>query len=247
MNAPSGSSAIDSPAPAWVLHRRPYRESSALVELFTESAGRIGAVARGAGKRGWRGLLEPFNPILIQWRGGGALRTLTHAEPAGRPVRLRGAAVACGFYLSELTLALVHRDDPHPATWRAYGSALAELSNGVREAPLRRFELALLEEAGYGLQLDVDAHGDPLAGGRAYEYRVESGPWPVVQERGVQEQTGVVVDGACLVALAARETLDETTARAARGLLRTVLDHHLGGRTLHSRALFQALRERPRT
>ena len=241
MSARSASSGTEGLDAAWVLHRRPYGETSALVELFTEQAGRIGAVARGAGRRGWRGVLEPFTPLLVGWCGRGELKTLIHVEAAGAPERLQGPALACGFYLAELALRLIRRDDPHPKSWYAYGTALGRLTEGVREQALRHFELALLEEIGYGIQLERDAEGAPVDEGRRYRYLVERGPVPSVP--GSTE--GVDVLGETLRRLARGDELEGSSAQEARRLLRHVLHHHLGGRPLQSRELFRAFRDAP--
>lgn len=140
--------------PAWVLHRRPWSESSLIVELFSRDFGRIGAVARGGrNSRRWRGLLEPFSPVLASWQGRGELRSLVAAEPDGARPALAGAALASGFYLNELLLRLLRRDDPHPELHPLYGDTLNRLPD---EAALRGFECRLLEALGYGLLLLED-------------------------------------------------------------------------------------------
>ncbi len=225
--------------PAWVLHRRPYGETGALVELFTREHGRLGAVARGAQRRGWGGLLEPFVPLHAAWRGRGELKTITDLEQAGAGYRLRGEALACGFYMAELLLAMTRREDPHPRTWEAYAVGLDALT-GHAEPALRRFELALLAESGYGLRLEEDVHGAPIAAERPYRYAPERGPEPL--DPG--EAGGACVHGATLLALAAGEGLAEEPVRSeARRLLRTVLNHRLGGRRLRSRELFRSFRK----
>jgi len=227
--------------PAWVLHRRPFRETSTLVELFTREHGRIGAVARGVRRRGWSGLLEPFTPLQVDWRGRGDLKTLTGVEQPGRGYALRGGSVACGFYMAELLLALTRREDPHPQAWERYAVAVDCLAEGGDAEPaLRRFELALLADSGYGLQLEVDRYGDPVRGAQRYGYTPEQGavPAPAGEE-------GVVVGGDTLLALAATEgdALSEEPVRSeARQLMRAVLHGHLGGRRLRSREMFRSLR-----
>ncbi len=226
--------------PAWVLHRRPYRDSSVLVELFTEGHGRLGAVARGVVSRGWQPLLEPFTPLLTGWSGRGELKTLTTVDAAGAARTLRGEALACGFYLAELLLRLTRREDPHPDTWYAYGAALEALDAGGGEAEMRRFEVVLLQEAGYGMQLREDRYGQPIDPGRSYCYRVEQGA-----EAGGgadADEGGVPVCGETLLALSSGELNTEMRLREARRLMRVVMHHHLGGRPLRSRELFKSFR-----
>jgi len=225
---------------AWVLHRRAFRESSTLVELFTREYGRIGAVANGVRRRGWSGQLEPFIPLQVAWRGRGDLKTLTGVDQSGRGYPLRGGALACGFYMAELLLALTRREDPHPRTWERYAIAVDCLAEGAAEPALRRFELALLEESGYGLELEADLQGQPIVPDARYRYIPERG----ADRAGTAEQ-GVEVHGATLLALAAREGhgLSEEPVRGeARQLMRAVLHRHLGGRRLRSREMFRSLR-----
>ncbi|MFP4648498.1 MAG: DNA repair protein RecO [Halorhodospira sp.] len=226
--------------PAWVLHRRAFRETSTLVELFTQERGRIGAVARGAHRRGWSPLLEPFIPLRVSWRGQGDLKTLTEVEQAGRGYSLRGAAVACGFYMAELLFLLTRREDPHPEAWARYAVAVDELAHGDPEPVLRRFELVLLAESGYGLQLTVDRYGEPVRAECRYRYLPEQGV-----ERAMVEGQGTEVSGATLLALAAAEDealVHEPQRTEARWLMRYVLHHRLGGRRLRSREMFRSLR-----
>ncbi|ABM60827.1 DNA repair protein RecO [Halorhodospira halophila] len=227
--------------PAWVLHRRAFRESSTLVELFSQEYGRIGAVANGVRRRGWSGQLEPFIPLQVSWRGRGDLKTLTTVDQAGRGYALRGGALACGFYMAEVLLALTRREDPHPRTWERYAVAVDCLATDDAEPALRRFELALLEESGYGLELEQDVHGEPVVAQARYRYSPERGA-----DRAGTGECGVEVSGATLLALAATEGqgLSEEPVRSeARRLMRAVIQQHLGGRRLRSREMFRSLRD----
>jgi len=231
--------------PAWVLHRRPWSENSLIVELFSQDYGRIGVMARGgrSGKR-WRGLLEPFTPLLASWQGRGELRTLSGAEPgAGRPL-LTGAALASGFYLNELLMRLLRRDDPHPELYPVYGEALSGLPD---EAVLRRFECALLGALGYGLMLDEDLEGGPVQAGGVYRYHLEHGPERLVDSEVHNSGDGLRIRGETLLALAGRMPLaGETVLREARRLMRAALALYLGERPLQSRVLYRQLAGKPR-
>src|SRR6266496_1390929 len=137
---------------AFVLHAYPYRETSAIVEAFTSSFGRVAMVARGARRprSEMRGLLQGFQPLLLSWAGQQELKTLVKAEWRGGLPLVGGAALLCGFYLNELLLKLLPREDPHPRLFASYETALADLAGGAEQAPLlRRFELTLLTELGY--------------------------------------------------------------------------------------------------
>ena len=140
---------------AYVLHVRPFRETSLLVELFTERLGRCSAVARGAyrGKSPSRSLLQCFNFLLVNLQGQGELLTLTHVEYAETPYFLAGDAVVCGLYLNELLYATLHRHDPYPALFQAYHQTLQKLAyHKSAQMILRQFELILLEVS-FAIQL----------------------------------------------------------------------------------------------
>jgi DNA repair protein RecO (recombination protein O) len=224
--------------PAWVLHSRPYRDTSLLLELFTAEQGRISLVGRGVRRRSRGGsqsaLLQPFNPLLVSFSGGGELRTLTGCEVAGEPVGLRGDRLFSALYLNELLMRLLHRHDPHPRLFAAYAAALEELAAAVRpDIPLRRFELGLLDELGYGFPLDRDGHsGEPIAAGATYRFDPDYGLVAADPDSG-----GLC--GAELLRMAGGDF--EGTARpVARQLLRQALASHLGPEPLRSRALFRS-------
>ncbi len=126
--------------PAYVLHHRPYRDSSLLLEIFTPDHGRVGLVARGARSPKSRlyGVLQPFQPLLISWVGRGELATLSGAEANGPPQRLQGKSVISGFYINELLLRLLHRHDPHAALFDGYARTLPLLAQAVAPGVLDR-------------------------------------------------------------------------------------------------------------
>lgn len=232
--------------PGFVLHSRPYRDSSAIIEAFTESYGRVGLVGRGVrGRRSrLRGVLQPFGALLISWSGRGELCTLTGAESQAAPLHFTGPRVAAGFYVNELILRLVRRDDPHPDLFGAYAGALLDLARADDpEPPLRVFEKRLLEEIGYGLTLDHDADGEPVTAEGWYEVAPEGVPARVDSDVGGTN----VFRGSSLLALASEAGLDGAAAVDAKRLLRAALRPHLGARPLKSRELYRQLRavERP--
>lgn len=226
--------------PGVVLHRRPFRDTSLLLELFTPQYGRVGLVARGArGKRsGWAALLQPFQAVTVGWRGNGELRTLTDAEASSAPRVLAGDALPAGFYLCELLLRTCQRDDPHPRLYMALEAAFVSLERAMDQAVLRRFEKVLLEEIGYGLQLDRQADdGSPVLAERRYRYVPEQGAWPLESPAA----GGVEVSGAALLALAREEPLEPGWHGELRKLMRGALAPVLGSRPLRSRDLYQSL------
>ena len=227
--------------PALVLHTRPYRDTSLLVEAFSRERGRVGLVARGArsGKSRLTGLLQPFAPLLLSWRGQGELVTLIAAEADGPALLPPGSSLLSGFYLNELLLRLLHRGDAHPELYDVYCQTLALLGRGEdEEAVLRRFERLLLQEIGYGLQLEHEAEShEPIVAGRRYDYLPERGPMPLVGE-----PRGVAVHGETLLALVRDACLDERCRREAKRLMRAALAVHLGDRPLKSRELYRQQR-----
>jgi DNA repair protein RecO (recombination protein O) len=229
--------------PAFVLHVRAWRESSGIVDLVTRDYGRVSLVARGMRRpRGLlRALLQPFQPLAVSWSGrGGGLMSLRAAEAAGGATPLPVPALLSGFYLNELVLRFLHRGDPHPRLFAAYGRALAGLAFDDRPEPsLRRFEMELLAEAGYGLNLDHDAQsGEPLDPAGRYCYVIDQGPVPVGPAAGGE----LVFDGAELMAIGRGELAGSEQLRSARRLLRAALDHHLGGKPLRTREVFAAMK-----
>lgn len=220
--------------PAYILHRRPYRESSLLVEAFSADYGRIGLVAKGAQRAGrWQGLLQPFRSLLFSWSGRGELRTLTGAEPQGQVRPLAGRILFSGFYMNELLIRLLQREDPHPELYHRYHATLAALADD-EEWALRLFERDLLREIGYGLNLESDAAGQPLSVETLYDYHVEQGPVPSV--RGA---SALSVHGESLLALGGSLTPGPLARLEAKRLLRGVLAVYLGARPLESRELYR--------
>ncbi len=228
--------------PAYALHARPYRESSLLLELLTAAHGRVGTVARGARRprSPLRGLLRPFQPLLVAWTGRGELRTLTAAEPAGPPYPLGGRALVAGLHLNALACVALAREDPHPEVFAAYGEALAALARGGDlDSPLRRFELALLAALGYAPALEHDCTGRPVEAGSLYHYEPERGAVPAAQ--GAAREGSVPLHGGTLLALARGTPLAGRARSEARALLRLLLEHHLGARQGRVRALLEAV------
>jgi DNA repair protein RecO (recombination protein O) len=226
--------------PGFVLQLRPYRDTSALVEIFTRDAGRVGLVARGARrpKQGAQGTLQPFQPILVSWAGRGDLGTLTSVEADGLPPSLKGKALFCSYYLNELLLRLLARHDPHPRLHADYGVTIARLAQAedvaALEQALRIFEKRLLQELGYGLLLEQEAEGGvPVDPGRMYSYRLEKGPLPG------EDPTGMQVQGRTLLGLASEDIEDAECLREAKRLLRAALALYLGDRPLRSREFFR--------
>lgn len=229
--------------PAFVLHQHDYSETSLLLEVFTANHGRIGLIAKGARRASsrLRGVLKPFQRLLIGWSGKGELAVLTTAESDGPGYPLEGPALYCGFYLNEVLLRLLHRHDPHGALFDAYQTALQRLRMDASNEPvLRVFEKNLLRELGYGLVLDQDIEAKTPIDGRAmYDYVLDRGPVRLTHPELNRPTEGVRVRGASLLALAQESLNDPVALRDAKALMRAALARHLGDRPLHSRKLFR--------
>jgi len=220
--------------PAYVLHERPYRETSLLIEALTRDHGRVGLVARGVRreKPRWpRGTIAPLRPMLLSWSGKGELGNLTGVDPVGIATPFAGEALMSALYVNELLVRLLPRNDPHPEVFAGYAECLVELSAGGAVAwTLRRFERDLLAELGYALLLEFDGErGDPIDDDADYSYDPERGPIPW-HSRPITPG----IKGRTLRALTLDDAPDEFTLRQLRHLMRAVLRHHLGGRELNA-------------
>jgi DNA repair protein RecO (recombination protein O) len=228
--------------PAFVLHAYPYRETSLIVEAFTPDHGRIAMVARGAKRprSELRGLLQGFQPLLLSWSGQNELKTLQKAEWRGGLPRVAGGALLCGFYLNELLLKLLPREDPHPDLFAEYEAALGDLAAGRGQAAvLRRFEVRLLAAMGYALPLVREADtGAPVDPAARYHYAFDHGPRRALSVPGPRLP---IVRGMTLLALAEQRYPDAETAAEAKRLMREVLDHYLEQRGVESRRVVQDL------
>lgn len=231
--------------PAFVLHHRPYRDTSRILELFTRDHGRVSVFARGAraGRKAGASLtsmLQPFNRLLVSWSGRGEAGQLTGAEFDGPMSVLPPDRSVSGFYLNELLLKLFARHDSHPDVFDLYAQTIEALKLASDALPaLRTFEKRLLDAIGYGLLLERDVvTGIEIEADAAYHYRLEQGAMRV----NAVAEGGVIYSGSTLLALAREDFSNAATRADARRLLRAALDRCLEGRELKSRQVMMALR-----
>ena len=233
---------------AYVLHSQPYRETSLLLDTFTRSHGRVSMIARGARRPRsvMRGVLLEFQPLALAWFGKGEIRTLTRAEWLGGSPLLRGEALMCGYYLNELIVRLLPREDAHELLFDSYQITLLALGNCAPSAPtLRAFEQALLAELGYALSLARDsASGAAVDPGGFYRYDPELGPVALGDSEGQTLPEGApVVRGQTLLDMANDDFSSPRTLSESKSLMRALIGRRLDYRPLSSRRVFQDLLE----
>lgn len=217
--------------PAYVLHSRPYKETSALVSLLTLDYGRIDGVARGIRQKKSRNraLLQPLQPLQLSWRGEGSLKTLFDIEPCGHLPLLGGRALSCVLYANELLNRLLLPQESVPELFREYALLIAQLQQPEQLEPsLRSFEHQLLQTLGYPI-LFQEAEGQALSPERYYRYHWQSGFQPAVDG----------FKGADLIALAQENWHSPDVRKTAKQLSRIALQPLLGDKPLLSRQLFQ--------
>ena len=220
--------------PVFLLHQRPYRNSSQLLECLSLHHGRVGLIARGSRRqgRGMRALLQPFTPLRMSWSRRGELGNLISVEDGSRAFALSGEHLLAGYYTNELVMALTTRDDPAPELFAHYSNCLGGLGAGERiERCLRLFEYRLLSVLGVGLQLDVDGDaGAPLQAEVHYKFELDGGARKCTVADGIP--------GAHLIALREERLDDDASLRSARRLLAAALGSQLGARRLKTRDVF---------
>lgn len=231
--------------PAFVLHTRPYRETSLVIEAITRDYGRMALVAKGVRRprSAMRGVLMAFQPLEMTWSGKGEVVTLHNAEWQGGQPLLEGRALLCGYYLNELLINLLPREDAHEKLFDHYSQTLMALPvSGSPDAAsfsacLRRFEKCLLGELGYGLMLTHDTSGAEIVPDHRYLYEMESGP-RIVNDSSAGAGT---ISGRTLLDMDAESFGDPVSLAESKQLMRSLMTFYLNGRQLHSRRLFEDL------
>ncbi|KGM06015.1 DNA recombination and repair protein RecO [Methylophaga thiooxydans] len=227
---------------AFVLHHRPFRETSLLVDALTRDHGRVSLVARGMRQQKKRQshVLQLFQPLWISWYGYSELHTLGQAESSESAFRLIGKASLCGLYLNELLVRLLPIQESEPVIYDAYYQALQSLQQNENEqVVLRLFEKRLLAELGYGLVLRHEAGSlTPIEDNGLYRYLPDSGP-----QRQLNAGKEPSISGRSLRQLDEEDGFDETSLKEIKIMMRTVINYYLGGKPLHSRQLFAGLNQ----
>jgi DNA repair protein RecO (recombination protein O) len=227
--------------PVFILHTYSFKETSLVVEIFSRQFGRVAMVAKGARRprSAMRGQLQSFQMLSATWSGKNELKTLHSLEWADGLVLLQGEALMCGFYLNELLLRLLPREDAHETLFDYYRATLKQLALSENLATdLRRFELKLLQEMGYAVPLQEDENGEPILPQKSYRYEAEYGASALGQTKN-----GVQLSGQTLLDMANDDYISAQTQQQSKQLMRYLLQHYLGEKPLYTRQLLMDLQE----
>ncbi len=230
--------------PVYVLHSYPFKETSLVVELFTRDFGRVAAVAKGARRprSAMRGMLQSFQPLLGAWSGKLELKTLHSLEWYAGLLMLQGEALMCGFYMNELLLRLLAREDAHEALFDDYGLTLKALAAAPSDSAniLRRFELRLLQQLGYAVPLTHNIKDEAVLADAQYFYMPEMGPVSLQHD---YQENGVQLSGKTLLDMDKDDYTDVQTQQQSKQLMRLLIAHYLGDKPLHTRQLLMDLQD----
>lgn len=226
--------------PAYVLINRPYSETSWIVELFTRDYGRLSVIAKGARrlKSKVRGVLLPFQPLLVSWSGKGEMPTLTNAEIDIELIELQGDARICGFYCNELLVNLLHRHDPHPGLFKDYHELIMQFQSQQADSDagllIRGFEQQLIKEIGYGINFSYQANSRLPIESDEYYYFEQSSGFLLCDARHPK-----AVQGQVIIGLAdASKNLSPAQMAMAKQVMRDIIKKILGSKKITSRSLF---------
>ncbi len=228
--------------PVYILHHRPYQDTSQILEIFSRDYGRLAVMSRGSRgpKSKLKALLQPFNPLLVSWTGKGELPLLIKAEQSDqKSVKLTGKSLPSAFYINELLMRLLHRHDVNEDVFVLYQKILFNLSSTKSiETDLRIFEKQLLQILGFGLNLTIDLDANEQVQERLnYAYYIEHGPVLVSSSNFDPKQ--LVLQGKTLLAFENNILVEDDVRKEIKSLMRYILSYYLGDRPLKSRELFR--------
>lgn len=234
--------------PAFILHRRPYRETSLLLDTFTRDHGRLGLIAKGIRKKNSNKseLLQPYQRLMIAWTGKSDLMTLTDVEADNTAYTLTKDRLLTGFYLNELIIRVLHQHEAHPELFDIYDQTLNLISNDQanEQAVVRIFEKRLLDSVGYGLVLDHDIDtGLKIDPDILYYYQADRGPSSVMPDIPDFKK----ISGKTLIELDNEEIMSSEILHEAKSLMRYILQKHTGSKPLQSRELYKSFLETTRS
>lgn len=228
--------------PAYILHQRPFRDTSQIIEVFSKDYGRLSVMSRGSrgAKSRLKSVLQPFRALVIGWSGRGEMPTLISAESASQSVLfLQGKSLACALYINELLMYLTYKHDVHELLFSQYHQTINRLiETDQLEQELRKFELNLLDNLGVPLDFQHEAGtSEPIDVDSDYYFQIEQGFFRYNDT--VNKNTNVIVSGTSLLAMAELDFEQASTLKDAKKLMRSIINHYLGDKTLRSRELFR--------
>jgi len=221
----------------YILHTRPYRETSLILEGLTEKQGRISLIARGAkrNKSPFKHILQPFIPLLVDWRGKSELHTLTSADAIDRSPQFSSRQLFSALYVNELMMYLLYKHDPAPGIFYLYQQVI---QSPLGEVNLRYFEKRLLEELGYALQITHLAEtNEPIDTSKNYLFQFDLGV-RLAPPQIKMDMQHMIFPGTSLQAIANDDFSNEKILKDAKRLMRFALNHLLNGKKLKARELF---------
>ncbi len=227
--------------PAFVLHRRLYRETSLLLDIFSREYGRVSLIARGVRQAGnsKSELLQPNQPLLLSWSGKSDLMNLVSVEQDGMPYRLKKDKLIAGFYINELVMRLLHSHEAHADLFDSYKKTLGLLGDDSvnEQVALRIFEKKLMESVGYGLAMEYESGSNrAIEPDVTYYYQADRGASRMIPDTGDY----IRVTGRVLISLASEDFSSEDELNNIKKLMRYVLKKHLGDKPLASRDLYES-------
>lgn len=231
--------------PAVILSTSPWRETSLLLDIFSQDFGRVSLIARGARKKYslLSGLLMPFALLSLSWYGKDSLKTLHQAEWIGGWPQPSGAALLSCFYLNELIINLTAKDNPEPQIFHAFISVLKTIATTNEHIPLlREFEWLLLEKLGVAPDIRHDTQGNAIQTDKKYWLEPESSPILLIEKNKLPETYGMMTTGAVLIAMQSHCWHQPEHQAQILSLNRMLLDFRLP-KKLHSRSILQDIRE----
>ena len=228
--------------PSFLIHQRPYSETSQIIHVFSHKFGRIDLIAKGSKrpKSKFKSLLQPFLPLRLSWSGRSQLKTLREAEISGENIsNIKGKHLIPAFYLNELILSFLKIADPYPDLFKLYAATLHDLSESKSIEPsLRRFEMFLLSEIGYAINFETESLSKkPIEAGLNYVFIAEQG---FVSKRD-QNSGSFLIKGRWIQAINEGDFSDPETLRCAKKILRLSIQYHLDGKELKSKKVFKSI------
>jgi len=237
--------------PAYLLHSRPFRDNSLILDFLTPDFGRLSAISRGgrSARSKSKSLLQPFTPVTISLSGKSELKTLRSIELRRGLVSLKGERLFSAMYMNEIIVRLFQTHEADHGFFQDYETALLQLGGGEPAEPvLRNFELTLLDALGYGVDFNAEAQThQPLSAEHWYYFQEESGFVKVQDAAGLvsaDKPAANIFSGRDLLQIHERNFSEESTRRTAKLVIRGILGSHLGTAPLRSRSLF-GMRQAP--